>query len=386
MKNILYYTSSNFLDEALETIQTIKNDFIIYLIIEVTPHSKNATILNTADLNNFSLFESPVTFLGTEKFLQISKYFKNVKKVFFFINKSFNSFCLASIRNSYYLHRFIKKNRISILHFDTFTTRILWIIPFIYSKKIILSIHDPIPHTGEDNWKERIGDFFFYKIASNYLFFSNYSRQVFIDKYPEYLSKSSCIRLLPYNTYNQNIINTHDNKNYILFFGRLSYYKGIDILLDTIPKILEFYPDQKFYIIGSKVENYRLNEDTIKTYKKNIILIDHHIKMTDLINYIRNSKFIICPYRESTQSGVLMTTKALKKVVIASNVGSFSEYIKHGKDGFLTIPKSNNLASIVLKALHNNFYKKVESSLYKYKSDTDFMYNSMVLSKLYNSI
>ncbi|MEI2749884.1 MAG: glycosyltransferase [Ferruginibacter sp.] len=66
---------------------------------------------------------------------------------------------------------------------------------------------------------------------------------------------------------------------------------------------------------------------------------------------IENSKFIVCPYRDATQSGVLMTSYAAGKMVLATNVGSFPEYIQDGVNGLLAEVTPESIAQKIIEGL-----------------------------------
>lgn len=45
----------------------------------------------------------------------------------------------------------------------------------------------------------------------------------------------------------------------------------------------------------------------------------------------KNAKFVVCPYTDGTQSGVINTCFTLCKPIVATNVGAFSESVIDGK-------------------------------------------------------
>ena len=47
---------------------------------------------------------------------------------------------------------------------------------------------------------------------------------------------------------------------------------------------------------------------------------------------------IICPYRDATQSGVVLTAFAFGVPVVASAVGGLVEYVEHGRTGLVVPP------------------------------------------------
>ena len=46
MKTVFYYTSTYFLDTSLEVINALKDQVNLHVLIEITPSSKNANIIN----------------------------------------------------------------------------------------------------------------------------------------------------------------------------------------------------------------------------------------------------------------------------------------------------------------------------------------------------
>ena len=54
--------------------------------------------------------------------------------------------------------------------------------------------------------------------------------------------------------------------------------------------------------------------------------------------YKRQCKYVVCPYTDATQSGVVMTAFAFGKPVIATRVGGLEEVVSHERTGLLVPP------------------------------------------------
>jgi glycosyltransferase involved in cell wall biosynthesis len=98
-------------------------------------------------------------------------------------------------------------------------------------------------------------------------------------------------------------------------------------------------------------------------FKNNITIINKYLSLEEIATLIDKSAFIVCPYRDATQSGVLSTTFAFGKTAIVSNVGSFSEYIKDGINGLISEPETTDLANKIITAIENDYYKQLESNV-----------------------
>jgi glycosyltransferase involved in cell wall biosynthesis len=152
--------------------------------------------------------------------------------------------------------------------------------------------------------------------------------------------------------------------NYLLFFGRISKYKGVDILLNAMPDVIDKFPEEQLIIAGKGASDDLLQHPVLQQKKYNACIINRYIPNEELVGLIKQAKLVICPYIDATQSGVLMTAFALNKPVIASNVGAFQEHIKSGVNGFL-VPASDSkaLAQTIIECLGQDRYLHLEENI-----------------------
>jgi glycosyltransferase involved in cell wall biosynthesis len=78
---------------------------------------------------------------------------------------------------------------------------------------------------------------------------------------------------------------------------------------------------------------------------------------------IHHAQFVVCPYREATQSGVLSSTNTLGKTVLCTNVGAFPESVKHNHNGLLCEPNAVSIANGLLQMLQNDYYLQLEKQV-----------------------
>ncbi len=363
MISVAYYTSTNFLDAALETIQCIKNRIKLHVFIEITDYSKRSTIVNVDNIDKFKFIERPECLLGKKEWNNYKKYFSGVESVNFIVFNGKKTISFKTILLGIKYGQFIKKLKIDVFHFDTVTLRAFGFLPYLKNVKMVITIHDAIPHSGENSMKEKLMEFIFYRFSKGFIFYSSFSINQF-QKYHKRIHRPCySISLQPYS-FNRLLMNNNiSTSNYILFFGRLSFYKGIDLFLDAIPAVLKVNPDLLIYIIGKKVYDFNASHFVFKNYKKNIKLITNYIPSKELIQYIQGSKFTVCPYRDASQSGVLMTSMSLGKMTVATNVGAFREYIQDNFNGLLCEPDSISLADKINEALLRDKFKLLEKNI-----------------------
>lgn len=358
-----FFTSTYFLDHALEFIQAAKKRTQLHVFIEISEYSKKATVVNVNSLMNLNFIESPENVIGKDEWAYFAPYFEGVKSVNFVVRKNTSIFSIKSIIENRRLGKIIESIKPDVFHFDHVSVSCLSLYPFLKTKNLVISIHDPVAHTGERNIKQNIVNRLYKRIATSFLFYSKYSAEIFKANNPHSKTPIYNIKLQPY-TFLQHYVDTEEMKSdHILFFGRLSPYKGIDILLEAIPIVLNSFPNEKFIIAGSPSYGYNIDPSYISNYKENITFITKYLPVGEVASLIKSSKFVICPYRDATQSGVLMSTFAIGKMAIVSNVGSFPEYVKNDYNGMIAEANAKSLAQKINEALYNEKYKTIENNI-----------------------
>lgn len=381
---VLYYVHTYFLDSCLETLQSIKTHVNLDLVIEVSPDSRKSTVFELSSTKKFKRLEKLENILSPEKWLLFKPYFENIAsvEVLFFNGKRMLG--LDSMVGGIFLGRLIRSRNYDIVHFDTASGRAISSLFFLRHDQMALTIHDPVPHPGEESFRLDIIRFLYLRQAMSILFYSTYSSSLFY-KYNKHLkNKLSQLRLLPYSFISQLKQVSNTEPRYILFFGQLSYYKGIDILLEAIPKVLENYPHEHFVIAG-KSNGFILDKKLLDQYSQHVTFIDDYLSVEKLSQLIHASKFVVCPYREATQSGVLMTAFAMCKTVLATKIGAFPEYISDGVNGMLANADAQSIANGMQSMLKSNRYLGLEKNINLGYSNSDSINNANTLMQVYHA-
>jgi len=383
-RRVLYYVHTYFLDSCLETLQSIKHDVDIDLMIEVSPDSEKSTVFELSDINQYKRIEKLQDILDAETWLRFNPYFEHVSSVEVLFFKGKGMLSADSIKAGISLGRMIRSRHYDLVHFDTASGRALFSLFFLRHHALVLTIHDPVPHKGEESLLLDLVSTLYKKKATSILFYSHFSKKLFLDNHHHRKDNLFQLRLQPYSFITQFKKYPDSGGRFILFFGQLSYYKGIDLLLEAIPKVLDIYPQEQFVIAG-KSNGLRLNKSLVDTYPNNISFIDDYLSIGQLSDLINASKFIVCPYREATQSGVLMTAFAMGKTVLATHVGAFPEYISNGRNGLLCDPESNLIADGIISMLGANLYQQMEKNALLFQSKAAKVENRNTLMHVYQT-
>lgn len=264
---------------------------------------------------------------------------------------------------SYRFKKELKKENFDLIHLSWPLDYPFYLLYFI-KKPIILTVHDPIPHSNNVNLRENIKRLVAIKKSNRFILLNKCQSHDFISRYGLSPNKVSISKLSIY---------THLQKTkqsqpiyigeYILFTGFISPYKGLKYIVEAIQYIKreKSYKNIKLIIAGRGTPDFDLNP-----YIQNgsVIFINRYIRNEELASLIANSKFVCCPYIDATQSGVIMSAFALYKPVLATNVGALSEMIENGKTGLLVNPRdSRALAEASIKLLTDDILEKMSQNI-----------------------
>jgi glycosyltransferase involved in cell wall biosynthesis len=346
--SVLFITRICFLDAALEYINEVKKYVDLSVIIEIDPYSKNKNICNINKLPNKTTFIDAVKLLNPTDYENFKPYIKGCNSFEFLVHQKNKSISTLNIKKSYLLYKKTKKESPSFIHFDDVSIRLLpfTFLFYLLKTKLIINVHDPIQHTGEKNIKTFLTKRLFHSNVYKYVTFSKYSKKILLEKKGE---NTICInlKLKPYNFYSNYLKKNENEPIYISFIGRVSEYKGIDIFLESITILNRKYPDVKYIIAGAPYNNTIGSKLTNKYKFKNVDFKLNHLSNFEVCEIIQNSKIIVCPYRDATQSGVVMTSLALHTPVIVSNQGGLPEYIQHNITGMIANADAESFAIVI---------------------------------------
>jgi glycosyltransferase involved in cell wall biosynthesis len=371
-KKIIYYARICYLDAALEYIKLLSTIHDVCVLIELSQNETKSNILNLQiDISKFDNITPFNSVVDSWELDYLVPYFKDCLSVDFVIyRKGKNIFDL--LKTTQLITKRVKALNTNFIHFDDFSTRQSLLIPMLiqYSDKIIMNIHDPKSHSGESIWYTNVIKNIIYKLVKKFVVFSKFSEYI-LRSQVSLSTKIYHIKLLPYTIFKGFTSESSKVPYSISFIGRLSEYKGIDIFIDAAKKVNKLYPKQMFIIAGKSVYNYRtdfskLNGDTIS-------VIERHLTNREIAEIITVSKLVVCPYRDATQSGVIMSAYSLQRPVLVSNVGGLPEYVQKDTGIILKDLNANSLSEAIITFLNNNSFETMNKLIQK----GDFIHDSV---------
>jgi glycosyltransferase involved in cell wall biosynthesis len=122
----------------------------------------------------------------------------------------------------------------------------------------------------------------------------------------------------------------------LLFFGRVTRYKGLEVLLQAWRE-LGPTPPARLMIVG---------DGSLRPYEKlldglpKVEVVNRWIDDTEVGQYFEQAYAVVLPYTSASQSGVIATAAAYGLPVIATRTGGIPEQIESEHTGLLVDPGS----------------------------------------------
>lgn len=151
------------------------------------------------------------------------------------------------------------------------------------------------------------------------------------------------------------------DKKYVLFFGFIRDYKGLDLLMEAFAdKLLREDASLRLIVAGE----FYGNEEKYKALEKKLGLEGRILWFSEFIPDNKVSLFfsaadiVAQPYKSATQSGVTQVAYHFEKPMVVTDVGGLAEIVPDGKAGYVTAVDSHEIAV----ALYDFFCNKTAGS------------------------
>ena len=194
------------------------------------------------------------------------------------------------------------------------------------------------------------------------------------DHYGERMTKTEACKALGLDS----------KKEYMLFFGLVRAYKGLDLLLDAFGLLKEQLPDLQLVIAGEFYEDeekYRAQIEA-KGLTERVILRNEFIPDADLRKYFGAADLVVQPYKTATQSGVTQVAFHFEKPMLVTNVGGLGEIVHDHKMGYACAPAAEAIADDLLDFFNKN--RQAAFTEYLKQEKTKYAWSNMTRAFLNN--
>ncbi|MDR1172561.1 MAG: glycosyltransferase [Bacteroidales bacterium] len=181
-----------------------------------------------------------------------------------------------------------------------------------------------------------------------------------------------------------------EDERYILFFGLIRDYKGLDLMLDAWANLRknrqtegkkliiagEFYTNKAKYL--RQIEWLGIGED--------VLLHDRFIRNEEVKYYFSAADMVVQPYKSATQSGVTQIAYQFETPIIVTNVGGLAEIVPDGQAGYAVEPDAVSIASAIGKMYENGNLQRIAENMVMEKRRFSWDYFAEQLDKLYETV
>jgi glycosyltransferase involved in cell wall biosynthesis len=235
--------------------------------------------------------------------------------------------------------------------------------------KVISLVDNAIPH--EKRFGDRMFSNYFLKSCHAFLAMSqsvlkdlqqfNVSRLTTFSEHPLYTSfgepqdKIASRKKLGLDP-NARLNDTVGQGKYMLFFGLIRRYKGLDLLLEAMSDERVKASGIKLIVAGEYYEDKTYYDEIISRLKleDQVVLHTKFIPDEDVKWYFSACDIVTQTYHSATQSGVTKIAIQFEKPSLVTNVGGLGEIVEHGKAGYVIAPDKKIIADHIIDFYDNN--------------------------------
>lgn len=152
---------------------------------------------------------------------------------------------------------------------------------------------------------------------------------------------------------------------YLLFFGFIRDYKGLDLLFEAMADERMNTQNIKLIVAGEfygNEEKYRTQITELDIENK-LILHTDYIPNEEVKYYFGAADLVVQPYRTATQSGISQMAYHFEKPMVVTNVGGLPEIVPHGKAGYVVPIETKAISEAILDFFENNKKEKMETGV-----------------------
>ena len=160
------------------------------------------------------------------------------------------------------------------------------------------------------------------------------------------------------------ILNLDSKNQYLLHFGLVRKYKGLDLLIESMAQLTKTNKNLILLIVGEFYGNKEkyLKQITRLGLEKNIKIIDEYVEGNMINHWFSIADLVIQPNKISSQSGVTALSIGFEKKIVTTGTGGIGEII-NSDNGYICESNVDSMSRTINYALNDknfNFDKLKE--------------------------
>lgn len=255
---------------------------------------------------------------------------------------------------------------------------------YLHELPSVVAVHDPVPHPGLAYRANMLLEDLTIRQATRCIimstkFYADLQRRgVSLDK----IDVVPLGQLTYYRKYYVPVRVESEHKGYILFFGKITTYKGLDVLLKAYRQISRGRPTIRLVVAGfGDIRPYSLLLDGLS----NVEVINRWIGESEVASFFENAGMLVLPYTSASQSGLVAVAASFGLPVVATWTGGIPEQIKDGSTGLLVEPGSVDQLIAAIEYLLDNPERAAELGRSLYRDAQENRNWEIIAEKIYKS-
>ena len=342
---IVYYTHTAFFEVALSLAPLLAERVELHLLLEVTPTAWQTAGFDLAERRLPAGLVSGDVHLAADFPAAVRDRWRMAASFQLVVHRQPRSIHPESWRLSRHVLNYAKHGlRADLLHVDDVdpSPRLaLGLVPRLRDLPLVLTVHDPLPHLGETNWRKSLARRLAYPRTDRFVLHSQALVDDFTQRHsipPQMVSVAHLGAYDVFRAWQPDLPGCAAQTPTVLFFGRLSPYKGLEVLYEASSLVAAAVPTVTFVVAGAPVEGYVPPDPPELPAPASFVEQRRHLANEDLARLFCQASVVVCPYLDATQSGVIAVAQAFGKPIVASRIGGIPEYVREGETGLLVPP------------------------------------------------
>ena len=237
--------------------------------------------------------------------------------------------------------------------FECYMVKILkWISP---RTKTVLTIHNIFPHESSpkqiQQYSQRFG--ILSETIDSFIVHTEKSKEDVCSFFGLERNRVFVIHhgIFVPNNYKPSVNDTNSGTLTFIMYGNLSYYKGVDVFIEAIKLLPQEYRAKMKAVIAGNIQDDKLRYIPKEFFEElNIDWHPYFLPEKELYERIDDANVIVLPYRQISQSGVLLLALYFRRLIVTSDLPSFKETLQgFSDDMFFESENPQSLANLMMK-------------------------------------
>jgi D-inositol-3-phosphate glycosyltransferase len=183
------------------------------------------------------------------------------------------------------------------------------------------------------------------------------------------------------------MLNLDRDYSYMLFFGFIRAYKGLDMLIEAFSDKRLRNRKLKLIVAGEFYEDDTPYKDLIKKNDlgNDIIFFDHFIKDSEVPLFFSVADLVVQPYKSATQSGVTQIAFYFEKPMLVTDVGGLKEIVPDGKCGYVVKPDPMSISEAIVDFYDNRRQEQFTEGVKREKEKFSWDKMTEAIIEVYNN-